>query len=72
MITAADVSRLEKEMDEANATLQPLTSFVLPGGCRLNAELHVCRTICRRAERRTVALAAGEAIPPEAVQYLKA
>lgn len=70
VITAADVTRLEHEMDEANATLEPLNSFVLPGGCRLNAELHLCRTICRRAERHTVTLAAHESIPPEAVQYL--
>jgi len=70
VVTAEDIGRLEREMDEANATLEPLRSFVLPGGCRLNAELHVCRTICRRAERRTVSLAAQEAISPEAVQYL--
>lgn len=70
VVTLEDVTRLEREMDEANATLEPLRSFVLPGGGRLNAELHVCRTICRRAERRAVSLAAREATPPEAVQYL--
>ncbi len=70
VITAEDVSRLEQEMDEANNTLEPLRSFVLPGGCRLNAELHLCRTVCRRAERRAVSLAAAEPTPPEAVQYL--
>lgn len=70
VVTLDDVSRLEREMDEANATLEPLRSFVLPGGCRLNAELHICRTICRRAERRAVSLAAQEPTPPEAVQYL--
>lgn len=70
VITAAEVTRLEQEMDEANAQLDPLRSFVLPGGCRLNAELHLCRTICRRAERRTVTLASHEATPAEAVQYL--
>ena len=70
VVTAAEVARLEQEMDEANAHLEPLRSFVLPGGCRLNAELHLCRTICRRAERRTVTLAANEPTPPEAVQYL--
>ena len=57
-------------LDEANALLDPLRSFVLPGGGRLNAELHLCRTICRRAERRTVTLALHEVTPPEAVQYL--
>jgi cob(I)alamin adenosyltransferase len=69
-ITDEDVAQLEREMDEMGAELQPLRSFVLPGGCRLNAELHVCRTVCRRAERELVALARIEAIPPETVRYL--
>jgi len=69
-ITEAEISELEKEMDQMNAELPGLRSFVLPGGSRLNAELHVCRTICRRAERRVVALAREEPVPPEAVQYL--
>ena len=43
-------------MDRMNEDLQPLRSFVLPGGSRLNAELHICRTVCRRAERDCVAL----------------
>ena len=47
-----------------------LRSFVLPGGSRLNAELHVCRTVCRRAERLAVALAREEEVPVEAIQYL--
>lgn len=67
-VTEAEIDRLESEMDEMNAALAPLRSFVLPGGCRINAELHVCRTICRRAERACVALEA--AAPPEAVRYL--
>ena len=70
VVTPAEVARLEAEIDEANSLLAPLTSFVLPGGCRLNAELHLCRTICRRAERRTVTLAAHEPLAPEAVAYL--
>lgn len=70
VVTGAEIARLEQEIDEANASLEPLRSFVLPGGCRLNAELHLCRTICRRAERRTVTLAAHEAVAPEAVAYL--
>lgn len=70
VVTAEEIARLEAEIDAANAGLEALTSFVLPGGCRLNAELHVCRTVCRRAERRTVTLAAAEAIAPEAVKYL--
>lgn len=69
-ITPADVARLEAEMDADNAHLEPLKSFVLPGGCRLNAELHVCRTLCRRAERRVVTLAGQEPVPAEAIEYL--
>lgn len=69
-ITVADVEQLEKEIDRMNEQLVPLRSFVLPGGSRLSTELHVCRTICRRAERIAVALAREEETPPEAVQYL--
>jgi cob(I)alamin adenosyltransferase len=69
-ITASDVQQLEREIDEANATLPPLRSFVLPGGSRLEAELHICRTVCRRAERELVALAREQSVPEEALQYL--
>jgi cob(I)alamin adenosyltransferase len=69
-ITPAEIAQLEKEIDCMNAELAPLRSFVLPGGSRLNTELHACRTICRRAERIAVSLSRQEAIPPEAVQYL--
>jgi cob(I)alamin adenosyltransferase len=69
-ITDADVAQLEREMDEMGAALPALRSFVLPGGSRLNAELHVCRTVCRRAERELVALSREEEIPPETVRYL--
>ena len=69
-ITAAEIDRLEMEMDRANAGLPALRSFVLPGGSRLNAELHVCRTVCRRAERIVTALARAEPVPAEALQYL--
>jgi cob(I)alamin adenosyltransferase len=69
-ITDVDVAQLEAEMDRANEDLAPLRSFVLPGGSRLNAELHVCRTVCRRAERMCVALSRIESVPPEAVRYL--
>jgi cob(I)alamin adenosyltransferase len=48
----------------------PLRSFVLPGGSRLNAELHICRTVCRRAERACVALNRVEEVPPETIRYL--
>jgi len=69
-ITSAEIDQLEVEMDGANEGLPALRSFVLPGGSRLNAELHVCRTVCRRAERLATALAREEPVPPEAVQYL--
>ena len=69
-VTEIEIRQLENEIDRMNAGLAPLRSFVLPGGTRLNAELHACRTICRRAERLTVALARVEAVPAEAIQYL--
>ena len=69
-ITEAEVLQLESEIDRLNEDLAPLRSFVLPGGTRLNTELHACRTICRRAERQAVRLAREESIPPEAIQYL--
>jgi cob(I)alamin adenosyltransferase len=69
-VTEIEIRQLENEIDRMNAALAPLRSFVLPGGTRLNAELHACRTICRRAERLTVALARVEAVPAEAIQYL--
>lgn len=69
-VTEADVTQLEREIDAMNAELPALRSFVLPGGTRLNAELHAARTICRRAERLLVALGRTEETPPEAVRYL--
>jgi cob(I)alamin adenosyltransferase len=59
---------LESVCDEVNATLEPLRSFVLPGGGAVAAQLHVCRTVCRRAERR--AIACGDQISHECVRYL--
>jgi cob(I)alamin adenosyltransferase len=59
---------LEERCDEVNAGLPALRSFVLPGGTPAAAQLHVCRTVCRRAERR--AIACGDAISPECVRYL--
>jgi cob(I)alamin adenosyltransferase len=69
-VTGAEIAQLEREIDRMNEELSPLRSFVLPGGCRLNAELHVCRTVCRRAERAAVALSRAESIPGEVVPYL--
>jgi cob(I)alamin adenosyltransferase len=59
---------LEERCDEVNATLTPLKSFVLPGGTPAAAHLHVCRTVCRRAER--LAVACGDRCSPEVVRYL--
>ncbi len=69
-ITNAEIEQLEREIDSMNEDLPPLRSFVLPGGSRLSAELHVCRTVCRRAERIAVTLAREEDGLPEAVRYL--
>jgi cob(I)alamin adenosyltransferase len=69
-IVAAQVKRLEREIDAMNAELQPLNSFVLPGGSAAAAHLHVARTVTRRAERLVCALAAEETVYPEAVKYL--
>jgi cob(I)alamin adenosyltransferase len=59
---------LEERCDEINATLSPLKSFVLPGGTPAAAHLHVCRTVCRRAER--LAIACGDDVNAEVVRYL--
>ncbi len=59
---------LEQACDEVNATLAPLRSFVIPGGTPAAAQLHVCRTVCRRAERRAIAV--GEQGSTEVVRYL--
>ncbi len=64
------VLRLETEIDAMNARLTPLRSFILPGGSPLATQMHVCRTVCRRAERLTVELATIEQVNHEAVKYL--
>ncbi len=69
-VTDAEVALLEKEIDQANEGLPPLKSFVLPGGSRLNVELHACRTVCRRAERLAVRLSRSEDVPAVVLQYL--
>jgi cob(I)alamin adenosyltransferase len=69
-ITDTEIAQLEHEIDAANEELPPLRSFVLPGGSRLDADLHICRTVCRRAERLLAALARGQEVPPEALRYL--
>ena len=69
-MTDAQVERLEREIDAMNERLEPLRSFILPGGSALAASLHLCRTVCRRAERGAVELATMEAVNPAAVRYL--
>jgi cob(I)alamin adenosyltransferase len=69
-VTETEIKQLELEIDKMNAELTPLRSFVLPGGSRVNTELHACRTICRRAERLAVSLARNESVPSEAIGYL--
>jgi len=69
-IVAAQVTRLEAEIDTFNADLAPLNSFVLPGGTAAAAYLHLARTITRRAERLMVELAAAQPVNPAALQYI--
>jgi cob(I)alamin adenosyltransferase len=66
----AQVDRLEREIDALNDKLEPLRSFILPGGSALSAHLHLCRTVARRAERLTVELASIEQVNTAAVRYL--
>jgi cob(I)alamin adenosyltransferase len=71
-VLASQVERLERDIDGLNARLAPLTSFVLPGGTPAAAHLHLARTICRRAERIMVELAAvpNEPVSDAAIQYI--
>lgn len=69
-IAAEQVARLERWCDEANEALEPLTSFVLPGGTPAAAALHVARAVTRRAERSVVSLADREQVNPHAVAYV--
>ena len=68
-ITDGQVERLEREIDAMNETLAPLNSFILPGGSPAAAQLHVARTVTRRAERLMVELAARETVNPAALRY---
>jgi cob(I)alamin adenosyltransferase len=69
-VGAADIAALEASIDRFNEELAPLRSFVLPGGSSLSAELHRCRTVCRRAERLVIALSADAEVDPNAIAYL--
>lgn len=72
MFTDAEVkiAALEELMDELDAALPPLQTFVLPSGSRAGALLHLCRTVCRRAERAVITLSHGEQVNPELQRYL--
>jgi cob(I)alamin adenosyltransferase len=69
-IVASQVERLEHEIDAMNAELEPLKSFILPGGSDAAAWLHLARTVARRAERRMTQLAAEQPVNPEAIKYI--
>ena len=69
-VTSEQVERLEELCDLVNARLEPLRSFILPGGTEASARLHVARAVCRRAERLAVALAAEHGVNPAALSYL--
>jgi cob(I)alamin adenosyltransferase len=69
-VTPGTIAQLESDIDLYNEPLAALRSFVLPGGSRLCAELHVCRTVCRRAERQLVTLSRTDEVPREALLYL--
>ena len=65
-----EIEALEHETDVIDASLPPLRAFVLPGGCQASAQCHVCRTVCRRAERRILALCEQAEVQPELLQYV--
>lgn len=69
-VTASQVERLEQEIDAMNANLQPLNSFILPGGTAAAAHLHLARAISRRAERAAVAAAESRTMNPVALSYI--
>jgi cob(I)alamin adenosyltransferase len=69
-VRAEQATRLEKAIDAMNERLQPLKSFILPGGTSAAAWCHLARTVCRRAERDVVTLARGETVNPQVIVYL--
>lgn len=70
LVDDTDITAMERAIDLAEEEVTPLKVFVLPGGSLLGAQLHVARTVCRRAERRVVALAAETTLRPDVVRYL--
>jgi cob(I)alamin adenosyltransferase len=69
-VKSEEISLLENSMDEMSAELPELKNFILPGSCEANAWAHLCRTVCRRAERRLTRLAEIETVKPEVIRYL--
>ena len=69
-LTEDAILKLESEIDTANESLSELTSFILPGGSLINAQFHIARNVCRRAERRVVSLSKKENIDSKNIQYL--
>jgi len=69
-ITEKEIQRLEREIDYCSQKLPELHSFVVPGGSRCSADLHICRTVCRRAERALVHLAQKEKVPGAVLKYM--
>ena len=70
VVHADEVALLEKEIDVIDEALPQLRAFVLPGGCQASAQCHVCRTVCRRAERRILALGEQAEVQPELLQFI--
>lgn len=70
LLDDADIAKLEAAIDELEVELTPLKAFVLPGGSTTASALHLARTVCRRAERALVALAASEPVRPEVIRYV--
>lgn len=70
MISEEEISELEYWMDDLDASLEPLQFFILPSGGKAAASIHVCRTVCRRAERAMVHLNETEEVRPELIKYL--
>lgn len=70
LLEEAVVGRLEMEIDHAEAELEPLRNFILPGGCELAARLHLARTVCRRAERVLVEFAMDRPVSGTIVTYM--
>ena len=70
ILNPAEVEKLEREIDTINSSIPVLNDFILPGGSKVAAQTHVCRAVCRRAERRIFFLAETTTVAPEVLQYM--